>query len=440
MQDVARMLGVSVKTISRMILAGKLPATRVGGVYRIRLADVDDYLEKRRVVGRETEMETGTERAATEREAEVRLGLPQTEPEEKPRPEGEQGPRTCARCLRLLKGISPAGGRCQAPDCGAALCRACWANEQDRFCRDHALPREERLTLARQRLQRGEIPLLVTAEQAREREQQFIARFDLKIREKPYLISPLDGTSYPIESWGQMHAESSELDPGRLMGIRWAGVGPATAPRNPSSTYSWPPPGASRSARMGGRFAIAAIAFADLAEFTAQGFSVAPATRTRLWQFLEEREAAARAGEAFHVVGLGSPTGWTPDAREVVKGGAPSASSGQAPSRSFTSLYLSICLVDLHQGQVIYNALDKRLEPFVPLFRGELHSEVVVGIITWVQEALKSGASTLTDKEIAAGTGADASQVVEALKRLQEEGGYRVDRLPEYGLVVTRGT
>ena len=409
MQEVAAMLGVSVKTVSRMILAGKLPATRVGGVYRIRLADVDDYVEKGRVVGRETDIET-----ETKREAEVRPGAE---------------PRTCARCLRLLKGISPVGGQCQSSGCEALLCRACWANEQDRYCRDHTLPKDQRLADARQRLQRGEIPLLVTVEEARERELKFISRFDIKIREKPYLVSPVDGTQHPITSWGLAHSESSELEAGKLISLRWQETG-AVVPRNLSSTYSWPPPGSGRAALLGGRFVIAALAFADLTEFISQGFSVTPASRTRLWQFLEERVAAAKAAETFHLLGLASPTGWTPEAEVVVIGGP--------QSRSFTSLFLSLCLVDLHRDRVIYNPLDKRLLPFIPLFRGELDVESVTRIYNYIKKELQSGTSSLTIKEIIEGTGADMALVREALVLLESEGGYKMDNLPEYGLVVTR--
>ncbi|MGH9302403.1 MAG: helix-turn-helix domain-containing protein [Acidimicrobiales bacterium] len=45
-QEVAELMRVSTMTVYRLIKAGSLRATRVGGSWRIGTVDVDDYLQK----------------------------------------------------------------------------------------------------------------------------------------------------------------------------------------------------------------------------------------------------------------------------------------------------------------------------------------------------------------------------------------------------------
>ena len=47
--DAAAMLGVDYKTVYRLIRNGKLPASKPGGIYLIRLADVNRLLEQGQV-------------------------------------------------------------------------------------------------------------------------------------------------------------------------------------------------------------------------------------------------------------------------------------------------------------------------------------------------------------------------------------------------------
>lgn len=47
--EVASRLRVSTMTVYRLIRSGELPAVRVGRNYRVRAADLGDYLEQQRV-------------------------------------------------------------------------------------------------------------------------------------------------------------------------------------------------------------------------------------------------------------------------------------------------------------------------------------------------------------------------------------------------------
>ena len=111
-QDVADLLDLDYKTVYRMVVAGQLPAAKLGGSYRIRRADLDTFFEQQKVVGRPS-----------------RESIPAIEP------------TSCTRCGRAFRVPSLVGGKCQAEGCDLALCTTCWKMREDRFCGEHV--REE---------------------------------------------------------------------------------------------------------------------------------------------------------------------------------------------------------------------------------------------------------------------------------------------------------
>lgn len=108
-QQVAALLDLDYKTVYRMVLSGQLPAAKLGGSYRIRRTDFDEFFEQQKVVGR-------TPRAFI----------------------SAAEPASCARCGRAFRVPSLVAGKCQAQGCDLALCTTCWARRAERFCREHA--------------------------------------------------------------------------------------------------------------------------------------------------------------------------------------------------------------------------------------------------------------------------------------------------------------
>jgi excisionase family DNA binding protein len=107
-QQVAELLDLDYKTVYRMVVAGQLPAAKLGGSYRIRRADLDTFFEQQKVVGHAP-----------------RASIPAVEP------------ASCARCGRALRVPSLVGGKCRAEGCDLALCTKCWAERDKRLCREH---------------------------------------------------------------------------------------------------------------------------------------------------------------------------------------------------------------------------------------------------------------------------------------------------------------
>lgn len=51
LKDVARYLQLNYETVRRWAVAGKIPAVKTGGVWRVRSCDLEDWLDKQRVGG-----------------------------------------------------------------------------------------------------------------------------------------------------------------------------------------------------------------------------------------------------------------------------------------------------------------------------------------------------------------------------------------------------
>ena len=58
-EEVARYLGVHLKTVMKLIESKQVKASKVGRVWRLRKRDVDEYLERRSNVAEKPEEESG---------------------------------------------------------------------------------------------------------------------------------------------------------------------------------------------------------------------------------------------------------------------------------------------------------------------------------------------------------------------------------------------
>jgi excisionase family DNA binding protein len=58
-EEVARYLGVHLKTVMNLIESKQLKASKVGRVWRLRKRDVDEYLERRSNVAEKPKEESG---------------------------------------------------------------------------------------------------------------------------------------------------------------------------------------------------------------------------------------------------------------------------------------------------------------------------------------------------------------------------------------------
>ena len=114
--EAARLLGVNPRTIYRHVWAGKLPASKVGGLYLIRRRDLETYLAEGRLEAKADD--------------------------ESPRPV-----LRCGSCYRILPSESMVAGACAAQDCEEVLCKTCQA-EGKQHCAQHQPTPQDRLQTA----------------------------------------------------------------------------------------------------------------------------------------------------------------------------------------------------------------------------------------------------------------------------------------------------
>jgi hypothetical protein len=171
------------------------------------------------------------------------------------------------------------------------------------------------------------------------------------------------------------------------------------------------------------------MVFSHIMAYERDGFDIHPAGRAELIQLLEETTEAAKAADRFYVLGISSPTGWSSDAEAVIL--------GDSNNRSFSSMYIALCLADPVDDSLMFNPLDRRLRPFVELFRGELNVEGVSRVQDFVLKMLTNRESQ-SAHEVAEATEMDLSMVGEAFAHLEAGGGFILDELDEIGLVISR--
>lgn len=328
--------------------------------------------------------------------------------------------KKCGRCGLLIRNSAMVAGKCEEPGCQEILCKNCWQNQWERFCRPHSPYPKQKLQRANEKLKQGAIPLLVTAEAARELEFKFISRFNSKIREYNHLINPLNGYKIKIKSWEKIYQQNSE--------IKQEASRPAAVPLNITASYQWPVQKTGEISKSKASFVISAVTLHNLDDFRKNGFSVNPVPQNIFHDFLEGKIEVSRLFHTFQIIGLASSTGWCENTQKELL--------GDDKYSSFTSTYLSICLIDLLNCKLIYNSLDERLGHYIPIFQGDLRREFINQLSNHMKIEMNSK-GILSLKQVAKTHGCDFSLVLEAAHLLEATGEYEIDDLPDVGLVIS---
>jgi excisionase family DNA binding protein len=392
-KDVADYLEVDYKTVYRLVRNKEIPASQVGRVYRIRPADVDAYLARQRL---------GAEAA------------PAT-----------AAVRKCGMCMRLLHDEGEIGGYCRTEGCNEPICTTCWTRDGHTTCEVHRPSQSDQLAEAQAALDRGDIPLLVTAVQARRREQAYITRFDAKVEGITRLLHPIrESVVDAPDDWAAVHeTEDEAVKLMRLMRTGFIGADvERRMPLNRSSRYRMPGQGRKETGLI-----FEARIFAHLPALVEKGYDTAPATVEEATQLLDEAVERASQAQTGWLLGLASPTGWSEEAESYV-------ASGEA-GRTFYDRRVMPYLVDLERIGIIYNESDERLPPMAPLFAPLLLAEGVAQVRAYVARALATSARVGVS-EIMRDTGLDAATVGQALTQMVEAGTHVLDEDPALGQVV----
>lgn len=403
-QDAAEYLGVDYKTVYRLVRAGKLPAGKFGGMYRIRREDLEAYFQAQVVqtAGRSQEMAM----------------IP------------TETPLKCGSCYRLLRSPREIAGTCAQSGCSQPICSICWGNGM-RHCADHRPGEQERLAQAQAALANGEIQRLVTAVTARQLEQAWIARFDEKVRDIGSLYHPGTAEVLRVADWAPFHSTDDET----LQLMRMLNVGfldrasQATLPHNELSRYHFPA-GALGWGKPRQGLLLEARGAAHLPEFVEAGFDTRPADLEELLLLLADLEKLAADTDATLIAGLASPTGWgEPAVAHII----------DERGRAYRHPAVLPCLVDLETGAVTANRMDERLGKFgyAELFKLTLEREEVAALAPQIEVAL-AGREGLPVAQLAQMLGLPEPLVLRACRILESAGRYKLVEEGEFAPLMMR--
>lgn len=400
-KEASEYLGLEYKTVYRLVRAGEIPAARLGGVYRIKLMDLEEYFEqqKQRVLAR-----NGAKQDAL-------LSSPAL--------------AHCGRCLRVIHREDQIAGTCATPGCGTTLCQSCWTEDGARYCLRHEPSREDKLRRALQDHAAGLIPRSVTAEQARQMELSYIGRFDRKIRQLESIREPVAGRAIPVQDWDAIH--ESRDDVARLKQIvardALSDVDESRMPLNSSSIY--------RVAEASGKLAglvITASCCVHLESLARDGVDTAPVRLSELLDLLQTSIQVAEKSKSIYVCAFASPTGWTTEAVEYIGGGE--------RHRVFQHRLVLPFLVDLSDGKVYHDRLDERLTEFESLFSARLRHEQVEEARSYAERYLLSERRSLSAPDAASVLKLPLDVVIDAFARLGKDERFKVWNVPGSGQVV----
>ncbi|MCL5952616.1 MAG: helix-turn-helix domain-containing protein [Chloroflexi bacterium] len=400
-REASEYLGLEYKTVYRLVRAGEIPAARLGGVYRIKLADLEDYFEqqKQRVLSH-----TGVRQ-------DTLLSSPET--------------LHCGRCLRVIHNKDQVAGQCAASECGASLCQVCWMEDKARYCSRHEPSWDEKLRRALDDHAAGRAPAPITTEQARRMELAYLGRFDHQTRELKSVRHPATGKAIQIEDWAAIHEYQDDTARIRQLGLRAdsSQVAEKLVPLNGTSIYT-----VARPNRQQTGLVLSASCFAHLECFLRSGIDTAPASLSELVDLLQVCIRTAESRNSNYMCAYASPTGWTAEAIEYI-------GAGQRSSVFHHRLVLPF-LVDLAKGKIFRDRLDARLSVLEPLFLPLLRHEQVERARTYVAEQLLSRHRSLTAKDVADQLGLPPDVVQEACRQLGKDERFFVDEIKDVGLVM----
>ena len=296
--------------------------------------------------------------------------------------------------------------------------------------KENALNSEKKATLLRKgeiedRLRElGEViagkPLrLVTREDAKLYELNYIARFDTRMHEFPVRIyNPIEDKNYKVNAWGDGHVRMS------------AGSGGDLGPGNLRSVYVVE----ARKYRVFGekvnKVVLEAVSFSHLDEHKECGFDTRRVSLSEFLTLLGGSIPGAETGQYLHVIGIASPTGW--DERVVSK------IQSKEFAHNYVSRFVSVCLVDSVTGEVFYNPADERIAAFVEFFKPEFDRERVERVRHLVMDGFKVKDYVWLE-DVVSESGEARDIVHRAFTGLVDAGGYRMRWIEDVGAVVERG-
>ncbi len=272
----------------------------------------------------------------------------------------------------------------------------------------------------------------VTSSTARLFEMDYVGRFDTTMYDIETIRLPDGSFEVPDGYWdgrserrndaSQMTTLLQEHDNGPLQ----------NHPTNPTARYKITESkylGLARQAQM----IIEATVTSHLEAHAINGFDAAPADLDDLLSYVNDAVQEASSQDVPYLLGIASPTGWTDRVKEHVL--------ENELSRTRFSRHVSICLVDLRSGELIYDSSDPVIDENIGLFERAVQTEAVGDCVSMVRAEYVADLAreTVVLEEVVDETDYDRHVVKRAFDRLESGDEGEQFYVDERGLAIDIG-
>jgi len=400
----ARYLGVSRRTVYRWVWDGKLPASKVGGLYFIDPHDLHDLLKQR---------------------------------EDKPAPEDkieaiEQ--IKCGYCFRLIKSATDIGDLCKAPGCDQVICKRC-QQEGIQYCAQHTPNRRQQLTQALEKQRKGEIASVLKAPTARILEINFLNRIHDRLSQQTSIIHPQTGQVINVHDWNVMMqvGDQRKLVMNYLSKVVLDAQTLASLPLNAYQHYHI----AGSSEANYPAFEILLQCASRLPAMLQVGFDTEASGVDELSIFVQKQIEKYSKATGFCICVFAATNGWSSEAKDLIQGNE--SDNNNSAIQAFMHPKILFYLFDMQRGELIYNQQDIKARRYAELFQPGTSDEKI-------QEAMQAIKKELLGYEslslsLAQETLPYQDHILEqAFKELANSSGYTIMDITGIGVTIVRQT
>lgn len=264
---------------------------------------------------------------------------------------------------------------------------------------------------------------VVTSTMAKLLELDYLGRFDISMHETTSIQTP-DGTfGVPSGYWDDRSSRRSHRS--RLVDLIEDGD-PERYPANESARYEITATEYLFNTRT--EMVIEARVLGNLEAYAANGFDAQPNDLDDLLRAVNVVVAEAESREYAYLIGIASPTGWTDRVRSQIR--------DKRSARTRFSQYVSVVLIDLQEGVVIYDESDPVARENADLFDPAIDAERIEECVQTIRTEYVSdlGHDSILLSDLVDEHEYDEHVVKRAFNRLESEGAGEQLYIDEFGL------
>lgn len=268
---------------------------------------------------------------------------------------------------------------------------------------------------------------VVTAQIARLLELDYLGRFDISMQETGTIETGDAHFQVPDGYWdGRSERRNERM---RLVDLLPAEADLDQYPANRAARYEITESslfGLSRQTEM----VIEAQVYSHLEAFTTNDFDANPADLDDLLSIVNEAVYEAEHDEFTYLLGIGSPTGWTDRVIDQIK--------SDEFARTRFSQHVSVCLIDLQDGSLIYDESDPIVAENASVFEPPLDAERVEDCMQTIRANYIDdiGTETVLLRDVVENEGFQYHIAKRAFDRLDAEGAGEQFYVDDLGLTL----